>query len=89
MKITPLNKRVVVKRDLSEEVTAGGLYLPDSAKEKVPRGTIVALATECDLALEVGQTVLFHDRAGYKVELDDSKDDYLVLNELDLIGVIS
>ena len=88
MKITPLNKRVVIKRADAEIKTAGGLYLPDSAKEKAPRGTVVALASDCSVALDLGQTVLFHERAGYPIELDGSQVEYLVLNETDLIGVI-
>ena len=73
MKFKPLRDRVFVKFSSEEEKTAGGLYIPDTAKEKPQRGT-------------VGDTVLFDKYAGSKIKMDD--DEYLIIREEDILGIV-
>ena len=94
MKIRPLQDRLLVKRLASEEKTAGGIIIPDNAKEKPMEGEIVAVGngkrledgTLAKPEVKVGDTVLFSKYAGSEVKIDG--DDHLVLREDDLLGVI-
>ena len=84
-KITPLGRRVLVKRVTSEEKTAGGIFLPDTAKEKPQEAEVLALGTGKD---EEGKDVkeLFSKYGGTEVKLDG--DDVLIINESDILGII-
>jgi len=94
MKIRPLNDRILVKRLEGEEKTAGGIIIPDSAKEKPAEGEIVAVGpgkrneagerTAIDLA--VGDRVLFSKYGGTEVKLDG--EDFLIMREDDILGVV-
>ena len=82
--ITPLADRVVVKPQDAEETTAGGLIIPDTAKEKPQRGTVVAVGpgkvengTKVDMTVKAGDTVLYGKYAGTEITLDD--DDVLIM----------
>lgn len=94
MKLKPLNDRVLVKRLESEEKTAGGIIIPDSAKEKPQRGKVVAAGPgKLDdsgkrIALNVkdGDEVLFNKYAGTEVKVEGKE--YLVMREDDILGVI-
>ena len=94
MKLEPLNDRVLVKRLESEEKTAGGLYIPDTAKEKPSKGQVVAVGPgklaedgkRVALAVKVGDEVLFNKYAGTEVKLDGI--DHLVMREEDILAVI-
>lgn len=94
MKLKPLNDRVLVKRLESEEKTAGGLYIPDTAKEKPSKGEVVAVGpgkTADDgkaIAMQVktGDMVLFNKYAGTEVKLDGV--DHLVMREDDILAII-
>ncbi len=94
MKLKPLNDRVLVKRLESEERTAGGLFIPDTAKEKPSKGQVVAVGPgKVDeqgkrIALNVapGNMVLFNKYAGTEVKLDDV--DHLVMREEDILAII-
>lgn len=94
MKLKPLNDRVLVKRLESEEKTSGGLYIPDTAKEKPSKGEIVAVGpgkTADDgkvIAMQVkaGDMVLFNKYAGTEVKLDGV--DHLVMREDDILAII-
>jgi len=95
MKLKPLNDRVLVKRLESEEKTAGGLYIPDTAKEKPSRGKVVAagpgkLADDgkrTALAVKAGDLVLFNKYAGTEVTIDG--EEHLVMREDDILAVIA
>ncbi|MDR2504103.1 MAG: co-chaperone GroES [Deltaproteobacteria bacterium] len=95
MKFSPLNDRVLVKRLESEEKTAGGLYIPDTAKEKPSKGQVVAvgpgkLAENGKLVattVKAGDLVLFNKYAGTEIKLDGV--DHLVMREDDILGVIA
>ena len=94
MKLMPLNDRVLVKRLESEEKTAGGLYIPDTAKEKPSKGEIVAAGPgkvaedgkRVALAVKAGDTVLFNKYAGTEVKLDGIE--HLVMREDDILAII-
>ena len=94
MKLKPLNDRVLVKRLETEEKTAGGLYIPDTAKEKLSKGQVVAVGPgkvgdngeRTVLAVKAGDEVLFNKYAGTEVKLDGV--DHLVMREEDILAII-
>jgi chaperonin GroES len=94
MKIRPLHDRILVKRLEEETKTAGGLFIPDSAKEKPIQAKVIAVgAGKRDkdgkiIALEVkaGDRVLFSKYSGTEVKIDG--DDHLILREDDLLAVL-
>jgi chaperonin GroES len=94
MKIRPLNDRILVKRLEEEAKTAGGIIIPDSAKEKPAEGEIVAVGpgkmndagARVAMDVAVGDRVLFSKYGGTDVKLDG--DDYLIMREEDILGVI-
>ncbi|MDO5748877.1 MAG: co-chaperone GroES [Planctomycetia bacterium] len=93
-KILPLGDRVVVRRDESEEITAGGLYLPESAKNKPSRGVVVSVGdgrllkdgTRAPLAVQEGDRVLFLSYAGEDFKFDDCE--FLLMRESDILAII-
>ncbi|HHW44466.1 co-chaperone GroES [Desulfofundulus thermobenzoicus] len=92
--IRPLGERVVVKPLPSEEVTKGGIVIPDTAKEKPQEGEVVAVGpgrllengTRVPIDLKVGDRILFSKYAGNEVKLDG--EEYLIMREADILGVI-
>jgi chaperonin GroES len=94
MKIRPLNDRILVKRIESETKTAGGIIIPDSAKEKPAEGEVMAVGSGKlndkgeRVALEVkkGDRVLFSKYGGTEVKVEGV--DYLIMREDDILGVI-
>ena len=94
MKFRPLHDRVVVRRLDSDEKTAGGIIIPDSAKEKPMEGKIVAVgpgarSEKGDLiALDVkaGDTVLFGKWSGTEVKIDS--EELLIMKESDIMGIV-
>ena len=94
MKIRPLNDRVLVKRLAEEQVTKGGIIIPDSAKEKPAEGEIVAVGhgklndkgERVPVELKAGDKVLFSKYGGTEVKIEG--EDYLIMREDDILGVI-
>ncbi len=94
LKLQPLGDRVVVEREASEERTAGGILLPDAAKEKPQRGTIVSVGngklldngTRGQLQVKVGDRVIFTSWAGENFKIGD--DELLLMREEDVLAVI-
>jgi chaperonin GroES len=94
VKLQPLGDRVVVEREASEEVTAGGIVLPDSAQDKPARGTIVSVGdgrllddgTRGQIQVAVGDRVIFNSYAGESFQVDD--DEFLMMREDDILAVI-
>ena len=95
MKFTPLHDKVLVKRTEEEEKSAGGIVLPGSATEKPSQGEVVAVgpgkkSENGDIApvgVAVGDTVIFGQYGGNEIKIDG--DEYLILSESDIFGVIS
>jgi chaperonin GroES len=94
MNLRPLQDRIIVKRVEEETKTAGGLFIPETAKEKPQRGKIVAVGngkkTEdgkvLPLDVKVGDLVLFGKYAGTEVKVDN--DDFLMMREDDILAVV-
>ncbi|MEC8083426.1 MAG: co-chaperone GroES [Pseudomonadota bacterium] len=94
MKFRPLHDRVVVRRLDSDEKTAGGIIIPDSAKEKPMEGKVVAVGPGARnekgdlIALDVnaGDTVLFGKWSGTEVKIDG--EDLLIMKESDIMGIV-
>jgi len=94
MKLKPLEDRVVVKPNEAEEVTAGGIVLPDSAKEKPLMGKVVAVGdgklldsgSRGEMSVKKGDTVLYSKYGGSEVEVDGVE--YKILRESELLGIV-
>lgn len=92
--LQPLGDKVVVERDASEDVTSGGIVLPDSAKDKPSRGTIIAVGTGKllddgslgEMQVKKGNRVLFTSYAPETIEIDDVE--YLLMSESDILAVV-
>lgn len=91
-KIVPLGDRVVVKRAEAEERTAGGIVLPDSARDKPQRGKVVAIGdghvkkdgTKAPLTVKEGDDVIFTSYAGEEITVGD--EEFLLLRESDILA---
>ena len=94
MKFRPLHDRVVVRRLTAEEKTAGGIFIPDTAKEKPMEGEVVAVGPGARnergeiVALDVkaGDRILFGKWSGTEVKLDG--EELLIMKESDILGII-
>jgi chaperonin GroES len=94
MKIRPLQDRVIVRRVKEEEKTKGGLYIPDTAKEKPIEAMVIAVGngkvnedgTVRKLDVKAGDRVLFGKYSGTEVKVDG--EEHLILREDDILGVI-
>ena len=94
MKFRPLHDRIVVKRITAEEKTAGGIIIPDTAKEKPMEGEVIAVGAGARneqgaiVALDVkaGDRVLFGKWSGTEVKLDG--EELLIMKESDILGII-
>ncbi|MBF0456990.1 MAG: co-chaperone GroES [Nitrospirae bacterium] len=86
MKFKPLKERVFVSYKEELERTAGGLYVPDTAKEKPQRGKVEAVGSEVK-ELKVGDEIFFDKYSGSKVQIDNV--DYLIIKEEDVLGIIA
>ena len=92
--IRPLNDRIIVRRVEEQEQMRGGLYIPDTAKEKPQEGEVIAVGNgkilnngdRIAIDIKVGDKVLFGKYSGTEVKLDG--DEYLILREDDVLGVI-
>ena len=94
MKIRPLQDRVIVRRIKEEDRTKGGLYIPDTAKEKPAEGTVIAVGngkiledgSVRKLDVKEGDRVLFGKYSGNEVKIDG--DEHLILREDEILGVL-
>lgn len=95
MSVRPLHDRILVRRMAEEEKTAGGLFIPDTAKEKPQRGEIVATGkgrvTEdgkvLPLEVRAGDKILFGKYSGTELKLNG--EEYLMMREEDILGVLN
>ncbi len=94
MKFRPLHDRILVERIESEEVSTGGIILPDTAKEKPQQGKIIAVGTGkrtedgkiLPLEVKEGDTILFGKYSGNEVKVDGVE--YLIMREDDVLGLV-
>ena len=90
MNIKPLADRVLIKAAPAEEKTAGGIIIPDTAKEKPLQGEVLAVGNgtkDEEMVLKAGDTVLYGKYAGTEVELDGEK--YLIMRQGDVLAVLA
>lgn len=85
MKFKPLKDRVFVSYSDEAEKTSGGIYVPDTAKEKPQKGKVEAVGPEAK-ELKVGDVVFFDRYSGSKVNIDNTE--YLIIKEEDILGII-
>ena len=94
MKVVPLNDKIVVKRLEAEEKTAGGIVLPDTAKEKPKQGRVRALGSgklldngkRAEFQVKEGDRVLFTSYAGNEINVDG--EELLIMTEDDILAVV-
>jgi chaperonin GroES len=94
MNLTPLHDRIIVKPAKAEEVTKGGIIIPDTAKEKPMQGEVVAVGNGriaddgklIPMNLKVGDKVLYGKYAGTEVNIDG--EEYLIMRESDVFAII-
>lgn len=90
MNIKPLADRVLIKPAPAEEKTAGGIIIPDTAKEKPLQGEVLAAGNgtkDEEMVLKAGDTVLYGKYAATEVELDGEK--YLIMRQSDVLAVLA
>jgi chaperonin GroES len=91
--IKPIGDRVVIRPEAAEEKTESGLYIPDTAKEKPQRGTVVSVGpgrvengARIDMSVGTGDKVLYGKYSGTEITIDG--EDLLIVRESDILGVI-
>jgi chaperonin GroES len=87
--ITPLHDRVIVKPAAAEEKTAGGIIIPDTAKEKPQRGIVIAAGPgkkDEPMTVKAGDTILYGKYAGTEITFEGA--DYLIMRESDILAII-
>ena len=94
LKIKPLGDKVIVQRVEAEETTAGGIVLPDSAKEKPKRGIVLAIGngrllddgSRSDMSVQKNDEVIFTSYAGTEIKMNG--EDYMIMDESDILGIV-
>ncbi len=94
LSIRPLGDKIIIKRVDADEQTAGGIYLPDAAREKPKRGTVKAIGTgkilddgsRGEMQVKKNDQVLFTSYAGTEVKVDG--EEYLIMDESDILGIV-
>jgi chaperonin GroES len=87
--VKPLADRVLVEPAAAEQKTAGGIIIPDTAKEKPQKGTVVAVGTgkkDEPMTVKVGDLVLYGKYSGTEINVDGK--DYLIMRESDILAII-
>jgi len=87
MKVIPLADRVMVKLGKSEEKTAGGIIIPDTAQEKTQQGVVIEVGDDKEvIKVKAGDTVMYDKYAGTQVKIDG--EDHLILKMADIIAIV-
>ena len=89
LSIKPLHDRVIVKADAAEEKSAGGIIIPDTAKEKPQRGTVVAAGPgkkDEPVTVKAGDNVLYSKYGGSEITVEGT--DYLIMRESDILAIL-
>lgn len=89
LNIKPLADRVIIEPSAAEDKTAGGIIIPDTAKEKPQRGTVVAAGPgkkDEPLTVKVGDVVLYGKYAGTEITVEGN--DYLIMRESDIVAIL-
>lgn len=89
LNIKPLSDRVLIEPAAAETKTASGIFIPDTAKEKPQKGTVVAVGNgkqDYSMTVKVGDSVLYGKYAGTELKLDGK--DYLIMREEDILAIV-
>ena len=86
MKIIPLGDRVLVKAKETEEKTASGIYIPQTAQEKTQIATVIAVGDDETIKVKAGQQIVHDKYAGTQIK--DNGEDYLILSYSDILAII-
>lgn len=89
LNVSPLHDRVIVEPAAAEEKTAGGIIIPDTAKEKPQRGIVVAAGPgkkDEPVTVKVGDNVLYGKYAGTEIQVEGG--DYLIMRESDILAIV-
>ncbi|MHB8258932.1 MAG: co-chaperone GroES [Bacteroidia bacterium] len=89
VKVKPLADRVLVEAAAAEEKTAGGIIIPDTAKEKPMRGKVIAVGTgkkDEPITVKAGDTILYGKYAGTEIQIEGKE--YLIMRESDIYAII-
>ena len=89
LNIQPLADRVIIETAAAEEKTAGGIIIPDTAKEKPQKGTVVSVGSgkvDEPMTVKVGDVVLYGKYAGTEISVDGG--DYLIMREADILAIV-
>lgn len=89
MNVKPLSDRVLIEPNPAEEKTAGGLFIPDTAKEKPLAGKVVAVGpgtSDVKMEVKVGDSVLYGKYAGTEIQVEGK--DYLIMRQSDIFAII-
>ncbi len=89
LKVTPLHDRVIIEPEPIQNTTVGGIIIPDTAKEKPQRGTVVAAGhgkKDEPITVKIGDTVLYGKHAGSEIEIEGNK--YTIMKESDILAII-
>ncbi len=84
MKLKPINGRIIVKPFEAEEKTSGGIYLPDTAREKLKEAQVIASAKDATDEVAVGDRIIYKEFSGTEVKF--AGEDYILLTEEDLLA---
>lgn len=90
MNIKPLADRVLINPTPAEEVTMAGIIIPDSAKEKPLKGTVLAVGSgtkDEEMVVKEGDTVLYGKYAGTEIEVEGSK--YIIMRQSDILAIVT
>ncbi|GAB6090154.1 co-chaperone GroES [Spirochaeta dissipatitropha] len=86
MNIKPLGDRVLLKAEVAEEKTKGGLYIPQTAQEKTQTGVVAAIGESEDIQVKVGDKVMHDKYSGTAISVDG--EDFLIVNSSDIIAIV-
>jgi chaperonin GroES len=86
MKIKPLADRVLVKVELEEEKTSGGIFIPQTAQEKTQQGKVLAIGDSSDIKVKVNDKIIYDKYAGTTIKVDS--EEQLIIKMSDILAVI-
>ena len=84
--LRPLNKNVVLKKEAEEKITASGIILTESAKEKPSIAVVVAVGKECEAKLKENDKVVYKEYSGTKIKMDEVE--YIIIEDEDILAVV-
>lgn len=87
MAIKPLGERILIKIKTTEEKTAGGIVIPETAQEKTQEGIVVSVGDSPDIKVKKGDVIIYDKYAGTQIKIDDK--DHLILKLEDILAVVS